>query len=343
MPPAAAVQNMVLVIAGLFTAVVISVGMAAGEVTLLGWLRRFLPERSYADIAALERAIALSFGGFIRGRGLVGLIFGTLIAIAALLIGVPYAPLIAVIAGLIQFIPFIGPLLGWAVLPAFALVVAPSVVGPALVVSLLISVVLQLIVTRMVMGRAVHISVAAVLAVVMLGTAIAGVMGAIFADPDGGGDPGHHGLPAEAGRPVASIRRRPGDPARRPGGGHDGLTATEPIRNVPPGIQAMSLAGARPGSGSGSVSRWGASDTSRCCVLPIVDAPPLGRGHRLLLERLELGVADGAGGLELLQLGDLVRDRDGCGSLLRRLPRGSSARRPGRSPWAASRYRSAPR
>ena len=60
----------------MFTAVVISVGMAAGEVTLLGWLRRFLPERSYADIAALERAIALSFGGFIRGRGVIGLIFG---------------------------------------------------------------------------------------------------------------------------------------------------------------------------------------------------------------------------------------------------------------------------
>jgi predicted PurR-regulated permease PerM len=182
----ATLQNLVAVIAGLFTAVVISVGMAAGEVTLLGWLRRFLPERSYADIAALERAIALSFGGFIRGRGVIGLIFGGLISIAAYLLGVPFAPLIAVIAGLIQFIPFIGPLLGWAVLPAFALVLAPAVVVPALVVSLLIAAVMQMIVTRMVMGRAVKIRAAAVLAVVMLGTAIAGVMGAIFAIPTTG-------------------------------------------------------------------------------------------------------------------------------------------------------------
>ena len=160
--------------------------MAAGEVTLLGWLRRFLPERSYADIAALERAIALSFGGFIRGRGLIGLIFGGLISIAALLLGIPLAPLIAVIAGLIQFIPFIGPLLGWAVLPAFALVLAPTMVVPALVLSLLIAAVMQLVVTRMVMGRAVKIRAAAVLAVVMLGTAIAGVIGAIFAIPTTG-------------------------------------------------------------------------------------------------------------------------------------------------------------
>ena len=160
--------------------------MAAGEVTLLGWLRQFLPERSYADIAALERAIALSFGGFIRGRGLIGLIFGGLISIAALLLGVPLAPLIAVIAGLIQFIPFIGPLLGWAVLPAFALVLAPAVVLPALVLSLLIAAIMQMIVTRMVMGRAVKIRAAAVLAVVMLGTAIAGITGAIFAIPTTG-------------------------------------------------------------------------------------------------------------------------------------------------------------
>ena len=179
-------QDLVAVIAGLFTAVVISVGMAAGEVTLLGWLRRFLPERSYADIAALERAIALSFGGFIRGRGLIGLIFGVLIWIAAILLGVPLAVLIAVIAGIIQFIPFVGPLLGWSVLPAFALVLAPTVAGPALVASLLIAVVMQMIVTRMVMGRAVKIRAAAVLAVVMLGTAIAGVTGAIFAIPTTG-------------------------------------------------------------------------------------------------------------------------------------------------------------
>ena len=168
-------RNIVAVIAGLFTAVVISVGMAAGEVTLLGWLRRFLPERSYADIAALERAIALSFGVHPRpGPHRIDL-------------RQPdrhrrppprcLAPLIAVIAGLIQFIPFIGPLLGWAVLPAFALVLAPDVVVPALVLSLLSAAVMQLVVTRMVMGRAVSIRAAAVLSVVMLGTAIAGVTG----------------------------------------------------------------------------------------------------------------------------------------------------------------------
>ncbi len=177
------VANIILVVAGLFTAVVISVGLAVSQVSLLGWLRRFLPERAYADIAALERAIAISFGGFVRGRGLIGLVFGIVVLVAALVFRVPFAPLIAVIAGMIVFIPWIGPLLGWAVLPAFALLLAPDVVLPCLVVSLIAAIAIQLVVTQLVMGRAVDMSPVAVFAVVILGTAVAGVLGAIFAIP----------------------------------------------------------------------------------------------------------------------------------------------------------------
>ena len=177
------VANTVAIVAGLFTAVIISVGLAVGQVSLLGWLRIFLPERAYADVAALERAIAVSFGGFVRGRGLIGLIYGTIVLIAAVLLGVPFGPLIAVIAGLIVFIPWIGPLLGWAVLPAFALVLAPDVVVPCLVVSLVAAIAVQLVVTQLVMGAAVNMSPVAVFSVVIIGTALAGVMGAIFAIP----------------------------------------------------------------------------------------------------------------------------------------------------------------
>ncbi len=179
----AAAANIVAVIAGLFTAVIISVGLAAGQVSLLGWTRRFLPERTYRDIAELERAIAISFGGFVRGRGLIGVIYGIVILLAAFVLGIPFAPLIAVVAGLIVFIPWIGPLIGWAVLPAFAVVLAPAAVVPAVIISLVASISIQLVVTQLVMGAAVNMSPVAVFSVVIIGTALAGVMGAIFAIP----------------------------------------------------------------------------------------------------------------------------------------------------------------
>lgn len=177
------IRNAITVVAGLVTAVFISVGLAVGQVSLLGWLRRFLPRSTYRDLTELEEAIAVSFGGFVRGRLLIGAIFGGIVAIAAFVLGVPLSPLIGVIAGLIVFIPWIGPLIGWAVLPAFALVLAPEVVVPSLVVSVIAAVAVQLVVTQLVMGAAVNMSPVAVFVVVIIGTSAAGILGAIFAIP----------------------------------------------------------------------------------------------------------------------------------------------------------------
>ena len=178
-----AIRNLIGVVAGLVTAVFISVGLAVGQVSLLGWLRRFLPSSTYRDLTQLELAIAVSFGGFVRGRLLIGAIYGVIIALTAFVFGVPYSPLIGVIAGLIVFIPWIGPLIGWAVLPAFAMVLEPDAVVPCLVVSVLAAVAVQLVVTQLVMGAAVRMSPVAVFVVVIFGTAIAGIIGAIFAIP----------------------------------------------------------------------------------------------------------------------------------------------------------------
>ena len=182
-----AVKSVVLngfaIVIGLITAVFISMGLAVGQVSLLGWLRRFLPSSTYRDLTELETAIAISFGGFVRGRLVIGAIYGAIIGFAAIVFGVPFAPLVAVVAGLIVFIPWIGPLIGWAVLPAFASILAPTVVLPCAVVSIVAAIAVQLIVTQLVMGAAVKMSPVAVFVVVIIGTALAGILGAIFAIP----------------------------------------------------------------------------------------------------------------------------------------------------------------
>jgi predicted PurR-regulated permease PerM len=178
-----AARNTLVLVASLITAVIISVGLAMGQVSLLGWMRRFLPSSTYRDLTELERAIAVSFGGFVRGRLLIGAIFGSVIGIAAVLLGIPYGALIAVIAGLIVFIPWIGPLIGWAVLPAFALILAPDEVAAAAAISIATAVLIQVVVTQFVMAGAVRMPPVAVFVVVILGSAIAGVLGAIFAIP----------------------------------------------------------------------------------------------------------------------------------------------------------------
>jgi predicted PurR-regulated permease PerM len=178
-----AARNLVGLVAALITTVIISVGLAMGQVSLLGWMRRFLPSSTYRDLTELEAAIAVSFGGSVRGRLVIGAIYGSVIGIAAVILGIPYGALIAVIAGLIVFIPWIGPLIGWAVLPAFALILAPDVVAQAALISIATSVVIQVVVTQFVMAGAVKMPPVAVFVVVILGSAVAGVLGAIFAIP----------------------------------------------------------------------------------------------------------------------------------------------------------------
>ena len=203
-------RNSIVVVASLVTAVIISVGLAMGQVSLLGWLRRFLPSSTYRDLTELEAAIAVSFGGFVRGRLVIGAIYGAIIALSAVVLGIPYAPLIAVIAGLIVFIPWIGPLIGWAVLPAFALILAPAEVAPAAAISIA--------------GGDRHPGRGDPVRDGRRGQDGAGRglrrghprhrrrrrHRGDLRHPDRGGDPGHHGLPARTGRPapVRAGRRR---------------------------------------------------------------------------------------------------------------------------------------
>ena len=70
-------------------------------------------EREYVDwiMAAVHYADKV-FGGFIRGNIIVSTLIGIVCFIALQIMGVPYAPLLAVLLGVTNMIPFFGPFLG---------------------------------------------------------------------------------------------------------------------------------------------------------------------------------------------------------------------------------------
>lgn len=60
-------------------------------------------------------------GGFIRGQGLMSIIAGIATGIAAAFIGVPYAPVVGVIAGVTTMIPYFGPAVGMIIICVMAI------------------------------------------------------------------------------------------------------------------------------------------------------------------------------------------------------------------------------
>lgn len=156
--------------------------------TTVDGLRAFtldlVPPRRRADAGAILAELQDSLGGYARGVGLNMLIAGVVAGIGLELLGVPYAILLAVLAGLVQMIPIIGTYIS----AAAAIGVALLALGPlkAAEVWVFFAVVQEVqggVILPLVMSRIISLNPLTVLIATLLGGAILGVAGAVIAVP----------------------------------------------------------------------------------------------------------------------------------------------------------------
>ncbi len=107
----------------------------AGFVGLLPAKQR---PRAEAVIADLDKVV----GGFIRGQLIDGAIVGAMITIMLFILHVPYALLIGVLAGVLNFIPYAGAIIGF--IPSVILALSYNGVTNALIVAVLFAVIQQI-------------------------------------------------------------------------------------------------------------------------------------------------------------------------------------------------------
>ena len=74
----------------------------------------FIPEKARLIINELFHDFDKVFFGYIRGQSMDVVITGTIISIALTIAGIPYGAVIGLITGIGNFIPYVGPLIGWA-------------------------------------------------------------------------------------------------------------------------------------------------------------------------------------------------------------------------------------
>jgi predicted PurR-regulated permease PerM len=182
-----AVEGVVASFAGalgtLSIVVFMSVYIAADRDRLLAGIAHLVPDRYERHLAIAEEAISHSFGGFVRGQVVMGIMYGAVAFVACLVLGLPYAPLIGVTVAVLQTIPYFGPYVSWAPPVIDALLFVPSAIVPAIVVMLLAQVVLANLIQPRIIGSAVGLSPLSVLVAVLIGGKVAGVLGAIFSVP----------------------------------------------------------------------------------------------------------------------------------------------------------------
>ncbi len=170
-------------IANLLLILILSLYMVADRDRLLAFLFRLSPPQYKEEARLLERSVAQSFGGFLRGQAILGIVYTATALLANVIFGLDYAAATAATAGLLMAIPFFGPFIAWAPPVLAALVTQPDATLGVLVVMAAGWLAVMNVLQPRLMAQALRIHPIVVLGSVLVGGKIAGIGGAIFGIP----------------------------------------------------------------------------------------------------------------------------------------------------------------
>ncbi len=122
-------------------------------------------------------------GGYIRGQLILCVAVGVLSLIAYLVIGLPYALMLALVAGLLEAVPIIGPTLGAVPAILVALSLGPQQTALVIGAAMLIQTLENYLLVPKIMDRSVGLGAVVTLIAIVACGALFGLVGAIFAIP----------------------------------------------------------------------------------------------------------------------------------------------------------------
>ena len=170
-------------IGNLLLVVVFSLYMVADRDRLQAFFFGLIPRAYRSEAKVLEEAVSRSFGGFIRGQAVTGIVFGAICFVASLIFGLDFIAVTTATAGVLMAIPFFGPFVSWIPPVLVAILSKPDATIPVLIVVGIGWLVVMNVLQPRIMANALRIHPIVVLASVLVGLKIAGIPGAIFGIP----------------------------------------------------------------------------------------------------------------------------------------------------------------
>jgi predicted PurR-regulated permease PerM len=178
-----AVTGLVGGLVGLFTILVLTFYFLVEAGQLRVWLLQLFARRNRSRVDAAIQDITLKLSAWLGGQLLLGLTIGTTSGIALWLLDIPFFYVLALISGIGEMIPVVGPIL--AAIPAVA--VAATVSLNKVVLVILFFVVQQQVENHVLvpklMERQVGVSAVTVIVALLIGGNLLGIAGAILAVP----------------------------------------------------------------------------------------------------------------------------------------------------------------
>lgn len=142
------------------------------------------PPRFRTEVAYVGGEVGTAMGSFVRGQLLVALIVGIGSSLGMWIIDLPFWLLIGIIAGFLNLIPFLGPVVGGALAALVALLNGdPWQAFWAVAIMILVQQIDNHLVTPMVQRARVNLSPLVIVLALIIGGSLAGFLGVLVAIP----------------------------------------------------------------------------------------------------------------------------------------------------------------
>lgn len=148
---------------------------------------QIVPNRFFEVALVLIQGLDRQLGDYLRSRLIQTIILSIIAAIGYWILGLRFAIIIGIIAGLANLIPYIGPFIG--AIPAIIVVFLESRFGlgwsllAVIVLTLVIQIIDNAIITPLVIGKSVELGPVTTIVVVLLGEQLLGLVGLLMAVP----------------------------------------------------------------------------------------------------------------------------------------------------------------
>lgn len=168
---------------GLVTILLLTFYLLVDSEHLFNLFVRLFPRAQRTRVAKVAGQVSVKVSAWLGGQILLGFIIGITSAIGLFLLGVPYFFVLAVIAGIGEMIPMVGPLLAAIPTIAVAFTVSPSLGVAAAVFCWVVQIVENNFLVPKVMSQQVGLSAITVIVALIIGSSLLGLAGALLAVP----------------------------------------------------------------------------------------------------------------------------------------------------------------
>lgn len=179
----ATIRGLVTSLASLIIVLVVAFYLVVSEDALKRLFRAVAPESYQPYLVDLFQRIEKSIGGWVRGQLILSVIVGTAVFVTLKILGVKYALVLALAAGVAEAIPYVGPV--FSAIPAILIALTQSPVK-GLMVAIMYVVIQQVenhVLVPKIMQKVTGLHPIVSIFSMLIGVKVAGLVGALLAIP----------------------------------------------------------------------------------------------------------------------------------------------------------------